>query len=507
MFRPYSGVKTSILILDRALAKKSNRIAFFKVENDGFDLGDQRREITKNDLPRVKAEIAEYLGRLRVGEPVDGFEPAPTDQVAEPEADYTATLGLIADKAKIAEGGEYNLSGERYRESHTDNTKYEWAELGDIILGKPEYGSGARKVPYDNKVRYVRITDITGNSELKSDDLVSPSVIEPHLFLKSNDLLIARSGSVGRTYIHEDLPGIYQYAGYLIRFRINPVQAIPKYVYFVTKSNSWCEWILSNAKTGTLTNINAKQYSAFRFPLPPLEVQQQIVAEIEGYQRVIDGARAVIDNYRPQIVIDPEWSMVEVGEACIVNPRKSELVGLDGATIVSFVPMSDMGENSMYFDVKDEKNLQDVGPSYTYFRDDDVLIAKVTSCFENGKAGIAKDLSNGVGFGSSEFYVLRPTESVISQWIYLCVATPVFRKWATPQMTGTGGLQRVPRSVIENYKIPFPSPETQQAIIAEIEAEQALVAANRELIERFEKKIHLAVERVWGKSEAETARE
>ena len=164
--------------------------------------------------------------------------------------------------------------------------------------------------------------------------------------------------------------------------------------------------------------------------------------------------------------------------------------------------MSDMGENSMYFDVKDDKNLQDVGSSYTYFRDDDVLIAKVTPCFENGKAGIAKDLSNGVGFGSSEFYVLRPTESVISQWIYLCVASPVFRNWATPQMTGTGGLQRVPRSVIENYKIPIPSPETQQAIIAEIEAEQALVATNRELIERFEKKIQSAVERVWGKGEA-----
>ena len=241
-------------------------------------------------------------------------------------------------------------------------------------------------------------------------------------------------------------------------------------------------------------------------PVPPLEVQREIVTEIEGYQRVIDGARAVIDNYRPQIVVDPEWPMVEIGKACIVNPRKSELVGLDGAIIVSFVPMSDMGENSMYFDLKDVKNLQNVGSSYTYFRDGDILIAKVTPCFENGKAGIAKDLSNGIGFGSSEFYVLRPTESVISQWIYLCVVTPVFRKWATPQMTGTGGLQRVPRSVIENYKIPIPSPESQQSIIAEIEAEQALVAANRELIKRFEKKIQLAVERVWNTDASKTTK-
>ena len=300
VFQPYSGVKTSILLLDKALAQKTDRVAFFKVENDGFDLGAQRREIAENDLPQVREELGEYLGRLRVG------ESGTSDGVAESGVEYTADnvqpkFGLVAEKGKIAAGGEYNLSGERYRESRTDNTKYEWVELGDIILGKPQYGSGARKVPYDNKVRYVRITDITDNGELKSNDLVSPSIIEPDLFLKPNDLLIARSGSVGRTYIHEDLPGIYQYAGYLIRFRINPAQAIPKYVYHVTKSDSWREWILSNSKTGTLTNINAKQYSAFRFPLPPLEVQQEIVAEIEGYQRVIDGAREMIDRMEGEI--------------------------------------------------------------------------------------------------------------------------------------------------------------------------------------------------------------
>jgi len=133
VFKPYSGVKTSILILDRTLARRSNRVAFFKVENDGFDLGDQRRAIAKNDLPKVKAEIAEYLGQLRAGEPVDGFEPAPTDQVSEPEADYTPTLGLVVDKEKIAEDGEYNLSGERYRERriHT-GTKWPMVGIGEI---------------------------------------------------------------------------------------------------------------------------------------------------------------------------------------------------------------------------------------------------------------------------------------------------------------------------------------------------------------------------------------
>ena len=101
MFNPYSGVKTSILILDKSLAKQSNTIGFFKVENDGFGLGAQRRAIEKNDLPQVQAELADYLRRLRAAESVPTFSPR---------------LGQIVPKEKIAANGDYNLSGERYRE-------------------------------------------------------------------------------------------------------------------------------------------------------------------------------------------------------------------------------------------------------------------------------------------------------------------------------------------------------------------------------------------------------
>ncbi len=118
VFNPYSGVKTSILILDKSLAKKTNTIAFFKVENDGFGLGAQRREIDKNDLPQARAEIGEYLRRLRAGESVADFQP---------------TLGLIVAKEKIAANGDYNLSGERYREGESRtidiSARSDWRDL------------------------------------------------------------------------------------------------------------------------------------------------------------------------------------------------------------------------------------------------------------------------------------------------------------------------------------------------------------------------------------------
>ena len=295
VFQPYSGVKTSILILDRALARRVEHIAFFKIEHDGYDLGAQRRPIERDDLPLVRGELSAYLDRVRSGEVVDVLQ---------------SDVGLVVEKGKIAGNGEYNLSGERYREKGVNETKYEWVELGEIILDKPQYGSVARKVPYDGKVRYVRITDLTDRGELKPDDPVSPSVIQSDRFLEPGDLLIARSGSVGRTYLHGNLLGTYQYAGYLIRFRIDPTKALPEYVFHISKSDSWWEWIVSNSKTGTLTNINAKQYSSFRLPLPPLEVQREIVAEIEGYQKVLDGARDQIGRFEGKIqaAIGRVWS-------------------------------------------------------------------------------------------------------------------------------------------------------------------------------------------------------
>jgi type I restriction enzyme M protein len=102
-FNPYSGVKTSILILDKSLAKAADTIAFFKVENDGFGLGAQRRAIEKNDLPQVQAELAAYLQALRTN--------ASTESILA----LTST-GQIVPKEKLAANGDYNLSGERYRD-------------------------------------------------------------------------------------------------------------------------------------------------------------------------------------------------------------------------------------------------------------------------------------------------------------------------------------------------------------------------------------------------------
>ncbi len=485
VFNPYSGVKTSVLILDKTLAKKTTDIAFFKIENDGFGLGAQRRAIDKNDLPQAHAEIGEYLRRLRAGESVADFQP---------------TLGLIVTKQKIVANGDYNLSAERYREGVTSLTTFPLVTLEEVFT---KIGNGVNVTQLDEKAKYrvSRIQTIADGSVNLERTKFTNDEVKAESFLRSGDILLSHINSfdhLGKTAIFLGTDAHVIHGINLIRLVPNTSRIDPRYAIRVFKTDRFIDTVKSFAqKAVNQASVKTSDLRTIQIPLPPLAVQKEIVAEIEGYQKVIDGARAVLDNYRPHISIHPDWPMVVLGEACIVNPRKSEVADLKGSTVVSFVPMSDIGEHEMFFEPRETKQLDEVTTSYTYFKDGDVLLAKVTPCFENGKAGITRGLCNGIGFGSSEFYVLRPTDVVLSAWVFMFATTPAFRAWVTPQMTGTGGLQRVPRSVVESYQIPLPPLATQHAIVAEIEVEQALVAANRELIARFEKKIQATVARLW----------
>ena len=487
VFQPYSGVKTSILILNRDLARRSDRIAFFKVEHDGYDLGAQRRPIDRNDLPRTARALKEFLN-------MDGRDVQDADKASCPTLVPLIDQGaaLIVEKERIAESGDYNLSAERYRKKEYHLLRFPLVSLGEVAEviagqsppGKSYNDSGVGEPFHQGKTEFGPI--FIGNPVKWTTD--------PRRFAQEGDILMSVRAPVGPVNL---LKGKICIGRGLAAIRPMTDKLLTLYAFYILRG---MEDEITGDSGAAFASINKNAIKQIRIPLPPLEVQREIVSEIESYQKVIDGARTVIDNYRPHIPINPEWPVVLLKDACAINPRRSELADLDQETLVSFVPMADMVVHEMDFKPKQSKRLRDVGPSYTYFRDNDVIVAKVTPCFENGKAGLAKGLCNGIGFGSSEFYVMRPSQDVLSEWLYLCVATPEFRAYAIPRMTGTGGLQRVPRSALETYRIPLPEMAIQQQIVAEVQSEQSLVEANRELITRFESKIHTSVGRMWGEN-------
>jgi restriction endonuclease S subunit len=193
--------------------------------------------------------------------------------------------------------------------------------------------------------------------------------------------------------------------------------------------------------------------------------------------------------------------MIELGNVCEVNPKKSEVKILEDSTLVSFVPMADLNENEIAFIPKDKKPISEVIGGYTYFKDNDVLVAKVTPCFENGKAGIAKSLENGIGFGSSEFFVLRASDAILPEWIYLNIKSDKFVNDGKKQMSGTSGLQRLPREFVASFPICLPSIEEQQYFIEKMRIEQQIIDSNKLLITLFEQKIKDKINEVWGVKE------
>lgn len=487
VFNPYSGVKTSILILDRAVAKASDSIAFFKIENDGYGLGAQRRAVKGNQLPQVKAELGAWLDAVR----------------GAGDTGLGSSLGFLVAKGRLADGGEYNLSGERYRESGPVQSEFPLVAVGDTSLFKVESGGTPKSdVPeyWDGGIKWATLVDLPQDDFISQITETKRTISDAGLanssakVIPENSVIVSTRATIGRIGINR-VP-IATNQGFKNVVIVDHNRASPDYVALAL--TRLVPTMKALATGGTFAEISKSKFCELEIPLPPLEVQREIVAEIEGYQKVIDGARAVLENYQPHITIYPAWPTKPVAEVAQVNPKKSEVRDLSEDTPVSFVPMAVLHENRESFTPTEVKQLGEVVGSYTYFRDGDVLIAKVTPCFENGKAGIATGLTSGIGFGSSELYVVRAGEQTVPRWLYHWLTTPDFRARATAKMTGTGGLQRVPRSVVEEEAIPLPPLEIQQAVIAEIEAEQALVEANRQLIARFEKKIEAAIARVWG---------
>ena len=177
--------------------------------------------------------------------------------------------------------------------------------------------------------------------------------------------------------------------------------------------------------------------------------------------------------------VNSNWERKTLAEACEINPPKSEARDrVPSDELVSFLPMEDLGIDNKYTVAKKSRALSTVIGSYTYFANNDVLLAKITPCFENGKAGIAKDLINGVGFGSSEYIVFRPNNSLNKEWLYYFLTREPFRIEGQARMSGAVGHKRVSKEFIETSTIPVPPfPEQVRLVRILDEAFEAIATA------------------------------
>jgi len=463
VFQPYSGVKTSILILDKTLAKKTNTIAFFKVENDGFGLGAQRREIDKNDLPAVAAAAKAFIQ-------MDGQDKMLNSLIER-------GLGLIVPKEKIAVNGEYNLSGERYRENGVRSHAFPLVSLGDICTINPRKSQLADLNP-DTRVSFVPMADLNEHRMTfqPTEEKQLSDVSASYTYFEDNDVLLAKvtpcfengKAGIARGLLNGIAFGSSEF--YVLR---PGERVLPEWIYFCVMHPLFRDAAVAQMTgTGGLQRVPRGFVEDFQIPLPPLEVQKEIVAEIEGYQKVINGASAVLDSYRPHIPIHPDWPMEEFGKVVSTITPPVKIQAGDFSDVGRY-PVIDQSQNAIAGRTDDETALVDGTGGLVIFGDHTCAVKFVNERFAQGADGI-KIIKAGPGLEPKfvHFYLLsHPIEQ--------------------------DGYKRHFGKLKESI-IAIPPLATQQAIVAEIEAEQALVAANRELIARFEKKIQATLARVWG---------
>ena len=480
VFQPYSGVKTSVLILDKSLAKHSDRVAFFKIENDGFGLGAQRRAQTGEQLSQVKCELAAFLTAIGNQQAV---------------ADLKPELGLIVQKEKIAANGEYNLSGERYKESKVQSSVYPsyiLSEICDIVNGATPSKQESRYWENGN-VPWFTVEDIRKNGRIikvTEKFVTEVGLKESSLkLLPKNSVLLCCTASVGEYAFTEiELTTNQQFNGLVVNKAFSN-QLLPKFLFFIS-SRFKDELIRLSGKT-SFNFVSVGTLKTIQIPLPPLEIQKEIVAEIEGYQKVIDGARAVLDNYRPHISIDPDWPVVTLGEICSIGGSIKTDVNVK---LPYFGADSIETNTGKLLKVDSAQNQRVNGPVYG-FSGERLLYSKIRPYLNK------LTVVNLHGYCSSDMYPLIPDNTKV---LITYLATYMLSGRFNENIRGyyeRASIPKINRSQLFSTEIPLPSLDIQQSIVAEIEAEQALVVANRELITHFEKKIQATLARVWGEED------
>lgn len=488
VFLPYTGVKTDIIYATKVNQKvksseKKKTFWYFDVKSDGYTLDNHRRKL---DFPSDLSKYEEYR-KLDEDQATDmlkvGFEIIPLDKVRQ--------------NSNILVGSRYRVSVKR--------SNYEtvcFSDIATLVRGvnyKKQQQTTFRTaniiLPADN------ITlegDLKVQKEIYVDDTVT---LSDDKRLQKNDIFICMSSGskehIGKVaFIDQDTK--YYAGGFMGIIRVNMQRCLPKFLYYyLNYSMKFREEIKLLTQGANINNISST-INSIEIPLPPIDVQERIITELDGYQQVVNGARLVLSNYRPKLSCSTA-TYKTLDEIATFRPSKDEIKALPADTDVSFVPMASLNTFDASFEAVETRKLTDVSSGFTYFRNNDILLAKITPCFENGKAGIAHNLKNGIGFGSTEYIVIRADESVVyPEWIFYYINTREFIEGGKPFMTGTAGQQRIDINYVKQYQIPVPSLEEQKMLLDEIHREQALIKPSKQIIDVFTAKIDTRIKEIWG---------
>ena len=451
VFQPYSGVKTSILILDKELNQKSDSIFFAKVENDGFSLGAKRTPISGNDLIEIKQLISEF---------VSGVDPTKSEKF------QTVQKYEIQQK-------EFSLGGNAYKSSFSFNS-----DCPKVLL--TEFASLKRGTTITKKdITEGNIPVIAGGQK--------PAYFHNQSNRDPQTITISSSGAYAGFVSFHDYP-IFASDCFSVASKDSNLNQ--RFLFHLLKSK---QQIIYQMQTGGgQPHVYARDFEDFKIPLPPIEVQQQIVDELEGYQKIIDGCRQVIENYKPTIDIDPSWEMVELDKVCNLigggTPSRKEKKYWEGQIKWLSCKYLDNDGNITGNEKISQKGLEN--SSSNLIKSGSVIVVNRVSLGKivliNEDFAINQDLT---GVWSKNVKKLDPN--------FLFIFLYSIRNKFVDAGQGLT-VQGITREFIRKQKICIPSIEVQNAIVKKINEEKNIINGNKELIKIYTQKIQDRISKVWG---------
>ena len=430
-------------------------------------MGAQRRSIDGDNLPGALEFIKDAYKKLVAGQEVK-----------------EVPFAHIVDKSKIAESGDWSLSGERYKLNHL-STSIEWelVEMGDKRYFEIESGgtpSSKNPVYWDGDINWATLVDLPKDNFITEISDTKRKITSLGLnkssakLLPKNSILVSSRATIGRVAIARVELATNQGFKNIIIKDFN--RSNEKFVALAI--TQLVDEMIRNASGGTFKEISKTTFSKLKIPLPPLEVQKAIVAEIDTYQKIIDGARQVVDNYKPSFKIDPDWASKPLGTLA---------QNLDGKR----VPITKSKRKSGEYPYYGASGIVDWVDDYLF--DDDLLLIS-----EDGANLLARTTPiafsiTGKCWVNNHAHVLKFDKKTTQLFIEVYLNSISLEHWIT------GSAQpKLSQANLNSIPIPFPELSIQQDIFFKIQAEQELVNGNKKLIEIYEQKIKDKISEVWG---------
>lgn len=493
VFNPYAGVKTSILFFDRKLAKEKKDILFVRINNDGFDLGAQRTPIKQNDLP-VALEI---IKKWKNGENVCGYD-----------------FAYIVSKEDIRATDDYNLSVSRYMHNQcVIESDYNMVKVGEVAT----FVRGLTFTKKDQLAEYVPgqclkvVTTKAAQEDCVHHDklynIPKELLKNTNQLLKSGDILISIANSlslVGRTTFCTAQDEGLAFGAFMGVVRANKELVVPEFLFALLNTKEAKGYFLATAKTTTnISNLNSKDILNYKIPLPPLDVQKRIVAEIENKQQAIDNAREIIRNlerersYFASLLEGLDYKTVNLGDESYFTiesggtPSTKNPEFWDGD--IPWITLADIPSDDLITFIRStNRSITKEGLKKSSAKLLPVNTVVVSTRATLGRVGIAQTpIATNQGFKN----IIIKNEQVVN---------PVYLAWAMTQLqpeleaNASGGtFKEISKTNFSKLCIPLPSLADQQKIADVFNKERQAIDSAKALIEHLESRITDVINRVF----------